>query len=63
MTSENKKIIFFSNINGDFLKFSEILNKITMKSGNFDIIILLGKIFNLAKNFEGLEELKKFEKE
>jgi hypothetical protein len=60
MNSENLKIISFSNINGDFVKFSEIFQKILDKSPNFDLVILLGSVFNIHKDFSQVKELEKF---
>lgn len=58
---QNKKLIFFSHINGNFSKFMEIYNKIKEKSGKMDLIILTGNVFNKDKNFDGIKELEKLE--
>ena len=54
------KIISFANLNGDFIKFSEIFQKILDKSGEFDLVILIGHAFNIHKDFNQIRELEKF---
>jgi len=56
-----KKIITFSNINGNFENFVEIFSKIKEKSGKFDLIILIGNIFNKSKYFSTVKELEKLQ--
>ena len=51
------KIILFSNINGDFQKFTELFSKIREKSGDFDLVILTGNVFNPNKNFSLVKQL------
>lgn len=57
--SNSVKAIVFPNIDGDFKKFSEMFNKITEKSGNFDLVFLTGNVFNISKDFSLLCEIEK----
>lgn len=57
----SKKIITFSNINGNFEKFLEIFGKIKEKSGKFDLVILTGNLFNKNKEFSLVNALEKLE--
>ncbi len=56
-----KKILTFSNLNGNFEKFLEIFLKIKEKSGNYDLIILIGNVFNKNKDFSGVKDLEKLQ--
>lgn len=53
--------IFISNIFGNFEKLIDILHKISEKSGNFDIIFLIGKVFNIEKSFNEIFKLEKID--
>lgn len=58
-TIKNIKVIFFSNLNGEFDKFCEMFVKIKEKSGTFDLVILNGHVFNSKKDFSSIKELTK----
>jgi hypothetical protein len=58
-TIRNNKVIFVSNLNGEFDKFFEMFIKIKEKSGAFDLIILTGNVFNAKKDFSSIKELTK----
>jgi hypothetical protein len=52
------KAIVFPHINGDFVKFAEMFQKIRDKSGSFDLVFLTGNVFNPAKDFALVKELE-----
>ena len=56
--SEKRKILIISNIFGKFQNLIDLYNKIIKKSGEFDILILIGNVFSLSENFSSIELLK-----
>ncbi len=56
--NEKKKILIISNVFGNFNNLIDLYNKITIKNGEFNILILIGNVFSLSENFSNLELLK-----
>jgi hypothetical protein len=49
----------FANVNGHFEKLVETYNKIKDKSGDFDIVFLIGKVFNKDLEFGSINLLSR----
>ena len=49
------KVIWFANTNSEFEKLIEQINKIVIKNGAFDIIILSGEVFDKQRGISGLK--------
>ena len=58
----NKVRITFSHLYGSFDKFVETYEKITSKSGDFDIVFILGQNFTKNKSFSLITNLEKISK-
>ena len=56
--NEKQKILIISNVFGNFNNLIDLYNKITIKNGEFNILILIGNVFSLSENFSNLELLK-----
>ena len=56
--NEKQKILIISNVFGNFNNLIDLYNKITIKNGEFNILILIGNVFSLSENFSSLELLK-----
>ena len=56
-TQQKLKIIFLSNAYGNFTKVNDLYTKISTKSGDVDVMILIGEVFNQAEKFSALNLL------
>ena len=57
ISSKKLKLLFISNPFGNFTKICELYNKISAKSGQFNLMIITGEVFSQMESFSSLNSL------